>query len=149
MKHLMCHGRPQGPRAAARSEKGIPCAVLRTADRWRAALTEAAGVRWARLLADALRGLSAVSQEFFLKRLVLKIFLLRKTVRPERNYLSLSFLLLVMHHRKRKPYTTIPWTQPVGKYMGTIVKHYLCAAYGVLHTSPVFTVHPRAVLQLL
>ncbi len=144
----MCHGRPHGPRAAARSEKGIPCAVLRTADRWRAADRSCRcemGQTIGRCTPRALRSVT----EVFLKRLVLKIFLLRKTVRPERNYLSLSFLLLVMHHRKRKPYTTIPWTQPAGKYTGTIVKHYLCAAYGVLHTSPVFTVHPRAVLQLL
>lgn len=52
-------------------------------------------------------------------------------------------------NRERKPYITIPCTQPGGKYMGTLVKRYLGAAYGVLHTSSVFTAHPRAVLQLL
>lgn len=67
----------------------------------------------------------------------------------EELFVSVFSIVSRVLNRERKPHRTIPGTQPGGKYKGTLVKHYLSAAYGVLHTSPVFTVHPRAVLQLL
>lgn len=108
--------------------------------------TDSAGERWARRLADALRGLSVVSQKFSVKQL---IFAEEYSLAREMLFVSVFSIVSRVLNRERKPYRTIPCAQPGGKYMGTLDKRYLSAAYGALHTSPVFTVHPRAVLQLL
>lgn len=126
MKHLTCHEPAASPPSADLKWEGIPCAGFKIADRWRA-------LHWQRRceMGQTIgwcpqRYLGGDRAKFWLKETVLKISLLRNTVWPGRNDLSLSFLLLyTVLNQQRKPKITIRWIQPRGrKCTGTAFKQF-------------------------
>lgn len=142
MKHLTCHSpyHPHPPTCHLKWE-GIPCAGFRIADRqstlhWQRRCEMGQTIGWC-----PQRSLSSDRAKFWLKEPALKIYLLRNTVWLERNYLSLSFLLLyTVLNQQQKPKITIRWIQP-----GTEIysSSFMGATCKQVHTSPAFTIYSK------